>query len=429
MRSLLLIYKILMALLLPVLIIRLLIRSIGDSSYRLNLPERLAFFSHDTSADIWIQAVSLGEVRASAELVESLLKAFPKSKVLITSTTPSGSTEVRRLFGDRVKHCLMPYDSTLVVRSALSQICPKAVILMETEIWPVLLDELSKRGIPSFLVNGRMSSKSAHGYLLFSALTRYLFGYLDTVYAQYESDRDNFISLGVHPKSVRLMGNLKFDSSLPRDLPERVRNIEERFQKKIELSWIAASTRDGEERKILQAHRSLLEKFPHLLLFLAPRHVERVREVEELIRRFKLRPVLLSEMGQQSHEEGTVFLIDRVGILFEIYSLADVAFVGGSLVPSGGQNPIEPALLEKPILYGPHRRNFLEVTSRLESGGGLLFVNNEAELEQELSHLLSNDVLRYQIAARAKESADEESGSLARLKDSLFGKLGQLNIN
>ena len=129
------------------------------------------------------------------------------------------------------------------------------------------------------------------------------------------------------------------------------------FKKKIELSWIAASTRDGEERKILQAHRSLLEKFPHLLLFLAPRHVERVREVEELIRRFKLRPVLLSEMGQQSHEEGTVFLIDRVGILFEIYSLTDVAFVGGSLVPSGGQNPIEPALLEKPILYGPHRHH------------------------------------------------------------------------
>ena len=151
-------------------------------------------------------------MRASAELVESLLKAFPKSKVLITSTTPSGSAEVRRLFGDRVKHSLMPYDSTLVVRSALSQICPKAVILMETEIWPVLLDELSKRGIPSFLVNGRMSSKSAIGYLRFAALTKYLFGYLDTVYAQYESDRDNFISLGVQPESVKLMGNLKFDS-------------------------------------------------------------------------------------------------------------------------------------------------------------------------------------------------------------------------
>ena len=370
MRSLLLIYKILITVLLPVLIIRLLIRSIGNSAYRLNFSERLAFFSHDTSADIWIQAVSLGEVRASAELVESLLQEFPKCKVLITSTTPSGSVEVRRLFGDRVKHCLMPYDSTLVVRSALSQICPKAVILMETEIWPVLLDELSKRGIPSFLVSGRMSSKSANGYLRFAALTRSLFGHFDTVYAQYESDRDNFIALGAQPESVKLMGNLKFDSSLPRDLPERVRNIEERFQKKIDLSWIAASTRDGEERKILQAHKSLLEKFPHLLLFLAPRHIGRVRELEELIRRFKLRPVLLSEMGQQSLEEGTVFLIDRVGILLEIYSLTDIAFVGGSLVPSGGQNPIEPALLEKPILYGPHRRNFFEVTSRLERGGG-----------------------------------------------------------
>jgi len=292
-----------------------------------------------------------------------------------------------------------------------------------------LLGELSERGIPSFLVNGRMSSKSANGYLRFAALTRYLFGYLDTVYAQYESDRDNFISLGVQPESVKLIGNLKFDSSLPRDLPDRVRNIEERFQKKIDLSWIAASTRDGEERKILQAHTSLLEKFPHLLLFLAPRHVERVREVEELVRRFKLRPVLLSEAGQQSHEEGTVFLIDRVGILLEMYSLADVAFVGGSLVPSGGQNPIEPALLKKPILYGPHRRNFSEVTKRLEHGGGLLFVNNEAELEQELSHLLSNDVLRSQIAARAKESASKEGGGLARLQDSLFEKLVQLNIN
>ena len=130
MRPLLLLYKILITVLLPVLIIRLLIRSIGDSSYRLNLPERLAFFSHDTSADIWIQAVSLGEVRASAELVESILKAFPKSKILITSTTPSGSAEVKRLFGDRVKHCLMPYDSTRVVRSALSQIRPKAVIFI-----------------------------------------------------------------------------------------------------------------------------------------------------------------------------------------------------------------------------------------------------------------------------------------------------------
>ena len=429
MRSLFRIYKTLMTLLLPVLIIRLLIRSIGDRSYRLNLPERLAFFSHDTSADIWVQAVSLGEVRASAELVESILKAFPKSKVLITSTTPSGSAEVRRLFGDRVIHCFMPYDSTLVIRSALSQIRPKAVILIETEVWPVLLDELSKRGIPSFLVNGRMSSKSANGYLRFAALTRYLFGHLDSVYAQYESDRDNFISLGVQPESIKLIGNLKFDSSLPRDLPERVRNIEERFQKKIDLSWIAASTRDGEERKILHAHANLLKKFPHLLLFLAPRHVERVREVEELIRRFELRPVLLSEASQQSHEDGTVFLIDQVGILLEIYSLADVAFVGGSLVPSGGQNPIEPALLEKPILYGPHRRNFLEVTNRLEHGGGLLFVNNEAELEQELSHLLSNDVLRSQIAARAKESASKEGGGLARLQGSLFEKLGKLNIN
>ena len=429
MRSLFRIYKTLMTLLLPVLIIRLLIRSIGDRSYRLNLPERLAFFSHDTSADIWVQAVSLGEVRASAELVESILKAFPKSKVLITSTTPSGSAEVRRLFGDRVIHCFMPYDSTLVIRSALSQIRPKAVILIETEVWPVLLDELSKRGIPSFLVNGRMSSKSANGYLRFAALTRYLFGHLDSVYAQYESDRDNFISLGVQPESIKLIGNLKFDSSLPRDLPERVRNIEERFQKKIDLSWIAASTRDGEERKILHAHANLLKKFPHLLLFLAPRHVERVREVEELIRRFELGPVLLSEASQQSHEDGTVFLIDQVGILLEIYSLADVAFVGGSLVPSGGQNPIEPALLEKPILYGPHRRNFLEVTNRLEHGGGLLFVNNEAELEQELSHLLSNDVLRSQIAARAKESASKEGGGLARLQGSLFEKLGKLNIN
>ncbi len=429
MRLLLFLYKILITVLLPVLITRLLFRSIGDRSYRVNLRERLAFYSHDASADIWVQAVSLGEVRASAELVESLLQEFPKSKVLITTTTPSGSAEVRRLFGNRVKHSLMPYDSALVVRSALSQICPKAVILMETEIWPVLLDELSKLGIPSFLVNGRMSSKSANGYRRFSALTRPLFGYFDTVYAQYESDRDNFISLGVQSKSVTLMGNLKFDSSLPKDLAERVGNIDERFQKKIGLSWTAASTRSGEERKILRAHRGLLEKFPHLMLFLAPRHIERVKEVEELIRRFKLRPVLLSEMDQQSLEEGIVLLIDRVGILLEIYSLTDIAFVGGSLVPSGGQNPIEPALLEKPILYGPHRQNFLEVTSRLAFGGGLRFVNDEIELEQELFHLLSNDALRSQIGLRAKESANKERGSLARLEGSLFEKLGQLNIN
>ena len=142
-----------------------------------------------------------------------------------------------------------------------------------------LLDELSKRGIPSFLVNGRMSSKSAIGYLRFAALTKYLFGYLDTVYAQYENDRDNFISLGVQPESVKLMGNLKFDSSLPRDLPERVRNIEERFQKK--LNYLGSQLQpETVKKEKYQAHRSLLEKFPHLLLFLAPRHVERVREVE-----------------------------------------------------------------------------------------------------------------------------------------------------
>lgn len=416
-------YSALLYLTTPLVLARLLLRSRRAPAYRRRWAERFALIPPAADRPIWIHAVSVGETIAAVPLIERLLKEHPRIPIVITTTTPTGSERVRALLGERVRHCYAPYDLPDVVARFFRRIRPRLVIIMETEIWPNWLAAARGRGIPVVLANARLSARSATGYRRMACLLRPTLGAFHTIAAQSEADARRFRALGAPAQRVRISGNVKFDLEISAACIAAGRKLRAALGPQRPV-WIAASTHQGEETLVLEAQRAIRAHLPQALLILVPRHPERFEAVAALCHR---RGILAARRSAADNVRPAtqVYLADTMGELPQLYAVADVAFVGGSLVPVGGHNVLEPAALGLPVLVGPHVFNCAEIIARLEAAQGLVRVADAASLAQAVAGLLASEQRRRTLGERARQQVRANKGAQQRLYEVVQGLLAE----
>jgi 3-deoxy-D-manno-octulosonic-acid transferase len=363
---------------------------------------------------VWIHAVSVGEVQAAAGLVTALRSRDPNVNITLTTVTATGAETARNLFGDRVRLGYLPYDTPGAVRRFLDRLQPAVAVMLETEIWPTLYFALQKRGIPIVLASARLSERSVRRYARFGALGSRLLSNGVTVCAQTAADAQRFIAVGAAPDNVRVTGNVKFDLQIPAAAVEAGRRHRDDWGGAARPVWIAGSTREGEELAALDAHIEVRRRHPHALLVLVPRHPPRFEQVRELLRTRGVRYCARSEQRWPQGDD-EVLLVDTLGELQTLYAASDVAFVGGSLVPVGGHNLLEPASLGLAVLAGPHLQNTLEVATLLRAADALTIVRDARELATAVSELLADPVTRRNMGRRARDVVADSRGAVERV--------------
>ncbi len=407
-------YTPLLYLLLPILLVRLLWRGFRNHAYWYRWKERFGFITAPPQpVDVWLHAVSVGEVRAAEPLVNTLLTQVLPKQVLVTTMTPTGSAQVRQSFGDRVHHCYVPYDYPVAVRRFLDRCRPRLAVFMETEMWPNIIRLCSKQSVPLLFVNVRLSERSFSRYQrivgFFGPVLRLASGFA----VQSQPDAERLQRLGARPESVQVTGSMKFDIKLAASMIE-VAKVLRREWGQDRLVWIAASTHEGEEEFVLAAFSELKVRYPNLLLVIVPRHPERFEAVARLCRRDGYRVVLRSAGSTVLTESVDVFLGDTMGELTLFYAAADIAFVGGSLVPVGGHNVLEPCALGLPVVFGPYMFNFHEISTLAvvrEAGVG---ISSPEDLIGAVERYLENPNLRFKAGEAGKAFVDKNKGALQK---------------
>ncbi|HZP36866.1 MAG TPA: 3-deoxy-D-manno-octulosonic acid transferase [Methylomirabilota bacterium] len=359
----------------------------------------------------WIHAVSVGESATAAPLVEAIHRRWPELGLVVSTITPTGARIVADRLGGIATHRYFPIDLPRAVGRALDAVRPRFFIAIETELWPNFLRALARRGVPALIANGRISDRSFRRYRRVRRLMRRVLADVTVFAMQSEEDARRIIALGAPPDRVVVTGNLKSDAAPAADPPEAV------WRERLGLAptdrlFVAGSTHRGEEEPVLDAFLGARARCPGLALLLAPRHPERADEVEALVRARGLTAARRSRLPRE-HAPGAVILLDTVGELASLYGLAEVVFVGGSLVPVGGHNLLEPAMRGKPVLYGPHTGNFRDGAARLERTGGGLVVKDGLELERELRRLLEDRELAGRVGDAAREAFAGGQGAVA----------------
>jgi 3-deoxy-D-manno-octulosonic-acid transferase len=409
------VYTALMYLLTPVILYRLALRGLGNRDYFWRWRERFGVFPDPNFAQssIWVHAVSVGEFNAALPLIHALMARFPDRPLVVTSITPTGSERIRKVLGARVLHVYSPYDLPGSVRRFLDRVKPKLAVVMETEIWPNLYLSCSQRGIPILIANARLSERSLRGYGPAISLAGHCVRQAAWIAAQSRIDAERFLRLGAEPSRLELVGNIKFDMELPIDAAEQGQALRANWGEQRPV-WIAASTHEGEETAILDAHARVLRRFPDALLLIAPRHPERFKLALALCRNVGFRTDARSEAKLPSTST-QCFVIDTMGELLRFYAASDLAFVGGSLDNIGGHNVLEPASLGVPVLVGPYTQNFEEIVARMRAENAIVQVQNGATLGNELVRLFIAPELRTALSEAGKHVVARERGALARL--------------
>ena len=398
----------------PLILGRLVWRGHKSPAYRQRWGERFGLYTKSAqSGVIWLHAVSVGEAEAAFPLVRALSKRFPNIPVLVTNTTPTGSARVRAVLGDTVQHVYLPYDLPDAIARFLNHFRPVLAVVMETEIWPNLFRACHDRNIPLAIVNARLSERSVRGYERLPALARESLHAVTCIAAQTQADADRYLQIGALAQQVVVTGNLKYDQELPQGLLEQAKDLRTRLFGTRPV-WIAGSTHDGEENAVLEAFKQVRGDFPNLLLVLVPRHPERFDSVHTLCSAHGLKTLRRSE--ERTDAETDVFLVDTMGELRLFYAASDIAFVGGSLVPVGGHNVLEPAMLGVPVAFGPHMHNFQEIALKLLETGGAVRIANSTELADWAKRLLSEPALREEMAEKGKSLVTSGRGALARVE-------------
>ncbi|MEC7875540.1 MAG: lipid IV(A) 3-deoxy-D-manno-octulosonic acid transferase [Pseudomonadota bacterium] len=408
-------YTIVIYFLIPFILLRLLLVSFKYPSYRKKWYERFGFINWKESSKpiIWIHAVSIGEVNATRPIVNLLLKKYPHYQIIITTVTPTGAKTVVQQYKSNVFHFYLPYDIPYCVKKFIRTINPCILITMETEIWPNLYQICHQSEIPILIVNARLSQKSMSGYQLFSGLIVNTLKLVDKVAAQTQADADRFITLGVSNKDISVVGNLKFDIDIPQSIKEEAEPLRHDFSVSRPI-WMAASTHDGEEEIILNAHKSILSTHPDAILILAPRHPDRADKIFTICKKMGLHTIRRTEQESFS-DQHNVFLLDTLGELQLYYAASEIAFVGGSLVNTGGQNMLEPAALNLPLITGPYTYNFLEVRNLLLESEALIVVSNSLGLSEKVIELIGDANLRHSMGERARAVVLANRGSSERV--------------
>lgn len=407
-------YSIVFVILIPLILLRLVWRGSRASAYFKRWDERFAIKTAPTSDNpiIWLHAVSVGEVEAARPLVASLQETYPQHRILITTMTPTGSARVTKLYAETVLHCYLPYDLPFAVKRFLKTVQPTLGIIMETELWPNLIHYSAELNIPLVLANARLSARSAKGYQRVAKLTRHMLQNFSLIAAQSQNDRQRLIELGADKNSVHAVGNLKFEISMPASVNEQAEAMRAVWGDR--PVFIAASTHEGEDEIILNASRQIRATFPELLLIMVPRHPERFDRVAALSQRAGFKILRRSENGMCS-KAIQVFIVDTMGELPLFYGAADIAFVGGSLVPRGGHNLLEPAALGRAVLIGPHYFNFNEISLQFLQANAAIEINSSETLAEHVIDLFSHPQKRAAMGEAGQTLIEQSKGASNRL--------------
>ena len=420
------IYTALLYLIQPLIWLRLWLRGRKAPAYRKRWAERYGFCKGKVKPDgILLHSVSVGETLAAVPLVRALRHRYPSMPITVTTMTPTGSERAASAFGKDVDHVYLPYDLPGSMNRFLNNVNPRLVIIMETELWPNMIAQLHARHIPLVIANARLSERSAKGYGKLGKFMRRLLQKITLIAAQNAEDGERFITLGLKRSQLTVTGSLKFDISVTPELAARAITLRRQWAPRRQV-WIATSTHEGEESVILEAHRKLLERFPTLLLILVPRHPERFATAREMTQKAGLSYTLRSS-GEIPSGDTQVVIGDTMGELMLLYGIADLAFVGGSLVERGGHNPLEAAAHAIPVLMGPHTFNFKDICAKLQQADGLITVTDAASLDQEIGTLLTDEDYRLYYGRHAVDVLHQNQGALQRLLQLLEPYLPQRN--
>jgi 3-deoxy-D-manno-octulosonic-acid transferase len=399
-------YSLMLYLLLPWALLHLVWRARKQPEYLEHVGERFGIFPDDMpSGVIWIHAVSVGETRAAEPLVKALQARHPGQRILLSHGTPTGRQTGIELYGDRVERCYLPYDFSWASRRFLRRFRPVAGVFMETEIWPNLIRTSVRSAVPVYLVNARMSEKSARGYRRIGRLARGALSRLSCIGAQTDRDAKRLADLGA--KDVRITGNIKFDRFAPAEMLALGATLRDSFGAQRPV-FLAASTREGEEAMILDALAGSAS--PELLTVIVPRHPQRFEEVAALVKQRGYKVQRRSE--NRPIETETRFVIgDSMGEMFAYYAACDIAFVGGSLLPLGGQNLLEACAVGCPVIVGPHTFNFEDATRGAIEAGAAIRIADAAELGGAVNRLLGDSNRRHAMAEAGKRFTDAHRGA------------------
>lgn len=407
-------YSIVFVLAIPLILLRLIWRGSRASAYFKRWDERFAIKPAPASDKplIWLHAVSVGEVEAARPLVAALQSSYPHNQILITTMTPTGSARVTKLYGETLLHCYLPYDLPFAVKRFLKSAKPTVGIIMETELWPNLIHYSAERDIPLVLANARLSARSALGYHRIAKLAKQMLQRFELIAAQSQDDRQRLIDLGADKHKVHAVGNLKFEISMPASASEQAEAMRAVWGDR--PVFIAASTHEGEDEIILNASRQIRAQFPDLLLILVPRHPERFDRVAALSQRAGFKILRRSENGMCSRDI-QILVVDTMGELPIFYASSDIAFVGGSLVPRGGHNLLEPAALGRAVLVGPHYFNFSEITQQFLQAEAAVEIRSSETLAEKVIELLSQPQKRAAMGEAGQNLIEHSKGASQRL--------------
>ena len=402
----------------PLISLTMLWRGLFDRSYWTNFHERFGFGARLPPGSIWVHAVSVGEVNAAAALVTTLRERFPGVPVLVTTLTPTGAARAKSLFKELAQVRYIPFDLPGSVRRFFKRVQPRLAVIFETELWPNLYYQCGRRQVPVVLASARISNRSVSRYRRLGSLFRDALARPAVVAAQGEGDASRFVALGADPERTHVTGNIKFDFSVPQDIGERARALRELYAASRPV-WVAGSTHGGEEDIVLEAHQIVRGAQPRALLVLVPRHPPRFEEVAHGLQRAGIRFVRRSQRAGEkagvAAASADVLLVDTLGELLDFYAAADVAFVGGSLVPIGGHNLLEPAALGVPILTGPYNGNSADIAKLLIERGAAEVVQGAEDLGARVAALLADPDERDRIGAIGRDCVDSNRGALGKL--------------
>ena len=405
----------------PLALLKLVYRGLKAPAYWQRWPERFGFFPQPPQQKtLWVHAVSVGEVQAAVSLVNALQDKYPDYLVLVTTTTPTGLAQAKRVFKENVVVGHLPYDLPGAVKRFLKRAQPAIAIIMETELWPNLFFHCHRQGIPLMIANGRLSPRSTRGYRRIQAFVRQTLENVQCIAVQSEGDGQRFIEIGAMSEQVFVANNIKFDMPVSQGNLDDIQLFRHALGENKKI-WIAASTHQGEDEQILNAYIKIKSQYPELVLLLVPRHPERFDDVALLVQKQNLTLSCRSQ-NKVGSETTDVFLGDTMGELMFFYQTADIAFVGGSLVATGGHNVLEPVSVGVPCVVGPHTFNFVDIVDTLTQANALVQVNDVDELVASVKALLQNKEERQRLALCGKQVVEQNRGATA----SLMQKIGNL---
>ena len=408
------VYLIAIYLLAPLAWLALAWRGLRDPSYRQGLTQRFGFGPQTPAPSIWVHAVSVGEVQAAASLVQALRARFPDIPLTLTTVTPTGAARARALFGATVDVRYVPYDMPGSVSRFFERVKPRVAVILETELWPNLYRGCGTRGIPLVLASARISPRSLGRYRMLASLFRETLSHGIVIAAQGEGDAERFRAIGANPAKTHVVGNIKFDLSLPADIRERGARCRTAHAATGRFLWVAGSTHEGEEAATIDAQRALEAAGIANLLVIAPRHPQRFGAVAALLDSRGVRYARRSA-GQVADAGTQVLLLDTLGELMDWYAAADAALVGGSLVPVGGHNLLEPAALAVATLTGPQVFNAQEIADALIAEGAVEKVPDASALPTALLRLAQDPAERARRGALGQAMVERNRGTLQRL--------------